>query len=134
MKESIESKKSTLSLNVSTPRNSIKTHKLILTPQPSKPINGIDSDITPFDGLGGGSGKQFSKFMGSKTDQSLMDKMPNFCKEYSFLVDIIGTKDGRLSTTTDTSSFSQKSTGDFSSIIGFEGKSKSSIYTAPDSK
>jgi hypothetical protein len=68
------------------------------TPPPMKFFNKMNSEITPFDSFLNNSGGKTvgSKFMSSKTDQSLMDKMPNFCKEYDFLVDILGTKD-RLS-------------------------------------
>jgi hypothetical protein len=71
-----------------------KGNTFSFTPQPVKVFTQLQGDITPFDHLSNSSGKQTpTKYIASKTDQTLSDKMPHFCKEYDFLVDIISTKE-----------------------------------------
>jgi hypothetical protein len=116
-----------------TPSRKSKPTNYTFTPPPKKSNRQTLTDIPSVNPFHTGSGKILSKFMASKEDQTLSAKMPNFQKAYDFLVDIIETRDGRLSLgITDTISLSQKDTSD--SFFISEGKSKSSFFPSPDSK
>jgi hypothetical protein len=113
MKENLESKKVKQTKQESMKelkQLSLKISNISHTPPPMKIYNKMIPEVTPFDSfLTSSNGKQVnSKFFESKTDNLQSDYMPNFDREYDFLVDIIKTtnRDGRLSLDTAESSSS----------------------------